>query len=520
MRRALLAGILAGGLFVAVNATSVFAATPSDTTAPGDASSVSTPATGAPAANTASTTTPTPAPSTTAPTADASKSATPSASTQAAADVHAAALATEIAVVEHPDAPQPPLIDSNGYPFLGVGFAGTPDRTGAVTYGGVSASGGASSAASWVWNGTSWSRVCAVCAPGVRGLSGMATDLAPATTGVVMYGGSASFGGAGLADTWVFADGAWTQLCATCPPGARLGVAMAGGGPAGDQVLLFGGAAGATVFNDTWGFDGTTWTQLDAGVAGDPAPRFGASMAWDGTRFILFGGASLLSGALEAPIDDGTWMWAGDHWTQLCANATACGPAPRTLPRAAFLDSTDPSGRGVLLVGGLTVSADAIAFGDIWFWHDGEWIQQVSPWVGQQPFPPAGPVVAGGGVASLSALCQVSLVGETAAGTVSTFNLGLDTNGDGVIDPCPVVPPPAPPTPTPAAENVVAPAAATPGAEAEATAAGTLPFTGSDVAGPMTFATALLGVGLILVACSRRMRARLKSPARYAATRK
>jgi hypothetical protein len=500
MRRTVLAGILAAALLVAVNATSAFAATTSDTPAPVDASSASTPATQ----------TPTPAPSAVTPTADASQSS-PSASTQAASDVHAAALATDIAVVEHPDPPQPPLIDSNGYPLLGVGFAGTPDRTGAVTYGGVSASGAASSAASWVWNGTSWSQVCAVCAPGVRGLSGMATDLAPATTGVVMYGGTASFGDVGLADTWVFADGAWTQLCATCPPGARLGVAMAGGGSAGDEVLLFGGAADTSgspgsLFNDTWGFDGTTWILLDAGVSGDPAPRFGASMAWDGTRFILFGGTSLLSGgALGTPIDDGTWMWAGDHWTQLCANAAACGPAPRTLPRAAFLDSTDPSGRGVLLVGGLTVNASPIAFGDIWFWHDGQWIQQVSPWVDQQPFPPAGPLVAGGGVASLSALCQVSLVGQTAAGTVSTFNLGLDTNGDGVIDPCPVVPPPTPPPPTP--ENVVAPAAATAGTGGEATAAGTLPFTGSDLAGPMTFATALLGIGLVLVAGSRRRRA-------------
>ena len=81
---------------------------------------------------------------------------------------------------------------------------------------------------------------------------------------------------------------------------------------------------------------------------------------------------------------------------------------------------------------------------------------------------------------------------------------GRDTNGDGVIDPSPVVPPPTPPAP----ENVVVPAAETPGAEAEATVTGTLPFTGSDIAGPMTFATALLGVGLILVAGSRRTRPR------------
>ncbi len=496
MRRTVLAGIVAAVALVAFNSTSAFAAaTPGDTAASADASSVSTPVTQ----------TPTPAPGAAAPTADASNSAT-SATPQAASGVQAAALATDVAVEPRPAAPQPPIVDSNGVPFLGTGFASTPDGAAALTYGGVSGSGAASSAASWLWDGTSWSQVCDACAPGVRGISGMATS----PTGVVMYGGAVSFGGAALPDAWVFADGAWTRMCAACPPGERFGVAMAGGG---GQVLLFGGAANLSggpgaIFNDTWGLDGATWRLLDAGVAGDPAARFGASMAWDGTRFILFGGASADSGGGIGPaIDDGTWAWTGDHWTQLCANAAACGPAPRTLPRAAFLDSTDPSRRGVLLVGGfLLAGGDPVVLGDIWFWHDGQWIQQLSPWVDQQPlFAPTGPFVVGGGLASLAARCRVSLVGNATADTasVSTFNLGLDTDGDGVIDPCPVVPPPAPPTPTPVPENVVAPAAATP-AEAEATAAGTLPFTGSDLAGPLTLATALLGVGLVLVASNRR----------------
>jgi hypothetical protein len=496
--------MLAAVLLVAFNSTSAFAATTGDTAAPVHASSASTPPSATPPADVATAR------------SDAS-SAAPAAATQAVSDVHAAALATEVAVVEHPDAPQPPFVDSTGVnPLITASFAGTPDGTGAVSYGGLSISGAPSSAASWVWNGTSWSQVCAVCAPGIRGAAGMAT----ATTGVVMYGGSAQFGSAGLPDAWVFADGAWTRLCASCPPGARFGPAMAGGGPAG-QVLLFGGSSDfsgspGTQFNDTWGLDGTTWTLLDAGVAGDPAPRVGASMAWDGTQFILFGGALLQTGG-GAPLalDDGTWAWAGDHWVQLCADAAACGPAPRIFAASGALASPDPSRRGVLLVGGLDFSDGGgfSVFGDVWFWHDGHWIQQVSPWLDEQSLgAPTGPFVVNGGVASLSALCEVSVVGETQTLTTSTFNLGLDTNGDGVIDPCPVVPPPTPPTPpSPVPENVVAPAAATPGAAAEATAAGTLPFTGSDIAGPMTFATALLGVGLILVAGSRRKRVRRRA---------
>jgi hypothetical protein len=513
VRRAVLSGILAAALLVAVNATSAFAATTSDTTASADASSVSTsPITATPPADVASTTT-TAAPAT----SDATKGTT-STSTQVAGDVQATALATEIAVVEHPDPPQPPLTDSHGAPLISSGSAGTPDGHGAVTYGGLSFTGAASSAASWVWDGTSWAQVCAVCAPGLRGVSGMATELKAPATGVLMYGGAAAYGLPALSDMWVFADGGWTQLCASCPPGARLGSAMAGGGPAGDEVLLFGGASDftgnpGTLFNDTWGFDGTTWTLLDAGVGGDPVPRVGASIAWDGARFILLGGAVFPTlGAAPIPIDDGTWAWAGDHWTQLCANAAACGPAPRIFAASAALGSTDPSRRGVLLVGGLGIfDNDLSVRGDIWFWHAGQWIQQVSPWLDQQPFyAPTGPLIVNAGVASLSALCQVGVVGPTLTG-VSTFHLGLDTNGDGVIDPCPVLPPPAPPTPTPTPENAVAPAAATAGTGGEATAAGTLPFTGSDLAGPMSFATALLGVGLILVAGSRRTRVRRRA---------
>jgi hypothetical protein len=369
-----------------------------------------------------------------------------------------------------------------------------------------------------MWNGTSWAQVCAVCAPGVRGFAGMATDLATATNGVVMYGGDATLGGAGLPDAWVFADGAWTQLCASCPPGPRFAPAMAGGGAAGDQVLLFGGVSDfsanpGTLFNDTWGFDGATWTLLDAGVAGDPAQRLGAAIAWDGTQFILFGGATLpTGGGFPISIDDGTWAWAGDHWVQLCANAATCGPPPRDIAVLGALGSPDRSRRGVLLVGGLDVSMNPTVLGDIWFWHDGHWTQQVSPWLAAQPLlTPTGLFIVAGGVTALSALCQASVAGQTdLLGTVSTFNLGLDTNGDGVIDPCPVVPPPIPTPPTP--ENVVVPASEAASAAAEATAAGTLPFTGADLAGPMTFATALLGVGLVLVASSRRMSSRRTRP--------
>ena len=88
-----------------------------------------------------------------------------------------------------------------------------------------------------------------------------------------------------------------------------------------------------------------------------------------------------------------------------------------------------------------------------------------------------------------------------ATATPGTWNIGFDTNGDGVIDPCPVAPP-TPPTP----ENVVVPAAAAAaaGTGAEATATGTLPFTGSNPAHETAIATGLAIAGLALIYASRR----------------
>jgi galactose oxidase-like protein len=77
-----------------------------------------------------------------------------------------------------------------------------------------------------------------------------------------------------------------------------------------NRVVLFGGAGAgtATLFDDTWEWDGDNWTQVaDTG----PSVRGGHAMAYDSLRgrVILFGG------------DDGqnsfgdTWAWNGTDWT-------------------------------------------------------------------------------------------------------------------------------------------------------------------------------------------------------------
>ena len=60
--------------------------------------------------------------------------------------------------------------------------------------------------------------------------------------------------------------------------------------PATGQLILFGGADAGSNLNDTWNWDGTTWTQLTP--ANSPSIRGQAAMAFDAAtgQLILFGG--------------------------------------------------------------------------------------------------------------------------------------------------------------------------------------------------------------------------------------
>jgi hypothetical protein len=103
----------------------------------------------------------------------------------------------------------------------------------------------------------------------------MAT-LAP---GVVLYGGrNALAPDQLLADTWVYDVGLGTWAFMGAGPPARERHAMAvNSGPDGG-VVLFGGTNGSPL-NDTWEWDGFTWTQLTPAT---PAPySVGDAAAWD-----------------------------------------------------------------------------------------------------------------------------------------------------------------------------------------------------------------------------------------------
>ncbi len=158
-------------------------------------------------------------------------------------------------------------------------------------------------------------------------------------------------------------SGSWTQLAST-GPGARNRAVMVRDEARGD-VLLFGGQGSSGVLNDTWTWDGTTWTQQHPATS--PPARAAAGAAYDRLhgRVIVFGGVISMGGNLQFFGD--TWSWDGSTWTEL---HPATSPSARQLANMAW----DPSGNQLLLFGG----HNGEALGDTWTWNGTTWAQVVS----------------------------------------------------------------------------------------------------------------------------------------------
>ena len=131
-------------------------------------------------------------------------------------------------------------------------------------------------------------------------------------------------------------------------------------------VVLFGGSfADDTNSNETWTWDGVTWTQQLPPVS-PPARNWNATngMVFDSQlgKVVLFGGYTD-----QFVIMDDTWEWDGTSktWTQ---QFPAHNPSPRTATLA-----YDPIANQVLLFGGWT---NGVAYGDTWTYDGVDWTQQ------------------------------------------------------------------------------------------------------------------------------------------------
>lgn len=135
--------------------------------------------------------------------------------------------------------------------------------------------------------------------PSPRTSMGMAYDLATKST--VLFGGL-NFGTYG--DTWNWREG-WLPLSPATSPSPRYGPGMAYDAAAGNIVLFGGESSTGTYYDDTWTWDGTTWTQQFPPVS--PPARNVMGMVYDAATqtVVLFGGIN------SAGHLGDTWTWDG-----------------------------------------------------------------------------------------------------------------------------------------------------------------------------------------------------------------
>lgn len=174
---------------------------------------------------------------------------------------------------------------------------------------------------------------------------------------IVLFGGRKA--GVELDDTWEWDGSTWTQRFPMDSPSPRFAHRMEFD-PKGGGVLLFGGLKEVPDLDfksDTWRWDGVNWTQLTP--AHTPSERRNHGMAIDATgQILLFGGSAV--GTLGE-----TWRWDGEDWIEL-------SPAASPGPRNNFGMAYDSVRKRVVVHGGWGFSP-GVHYADLWEWDGTDW---------------------------------------------------------------------------------------------------------------------------------------------------
>ncbi len=192
----------------------------------------------------------------------------------------------------------------------------------------------------------------------------------PVENGTVYFGGCREIPCFILTnETWVFANGIWTNLTnpLQAPPARDYATMDYDANMQG--VLLFGGDGYQSPLGDTWLFQGGVWTNVSGWGQGPPA-RYGASMAFDPqpeeNGSVLFGGYSSIIGYLND-----TWVWhGGAGWVPLTTPSIS---PPQVVYATMAYDASD--GYMVLFGGYEAYSAFTST---TWELYSGQW-WEVSP---------------------------------------------------------------------------------------------------------------------------------------------
>lgn len=183
------------------------------------------------------------------------------------------------------------------------------------------------------------------------------------TSQLILFGG---FGIGPSNETWLWNGTTWTLLSPATSPPARAGGSLAYD-PSTHQLVLTGGKGFGGALSDTWNWTGTTW--VDLAPATTPPQRAGAMLGYDATtsKLVLFGGADLT----PAPsFRNDSWAWDGTDWTSV-----ATVPANTPSARWASGIAADSTSGQLLLFGG---QGGTGALADTWVWNGTGWTD-ISP---------------------------------------------------------------------------------------------------------------------------------------------
>jgi hypothetical protein len=171
---------------------------------------------------------------------------------------------------------------------------------------------------------------------------------------LVVFGGQTI--GQWLNQTWEYDGTSWSRCAPAVSPGARIGHVTAYDAARGRTVLFGGLGIPTSALNDTWEWDGKSWIQCQPTVS--PPPRYDHSMAYDevNQRIVLFGGYDPRNH--PHPQLGDTWEWDGKSWIQ-------CRPATSPSSRFYHTMAYDAARHNVLLVGGATATGGV---NETWKW--------------------------------------------------------------------------------------------------------------------------------------------------------
>ncbi|MBN2359268.1 MAG: hypothetical protein JXR83_07425, partial [Deltaproteobacteria bacterium] len=176
---------------------------------------------------------------------------------------------------------------------------------------------------------------------------------------IVLFGG-VSWSGP-LQDTWQWDGQSWTEVSPVNSPPARYGHTLVYDS-ARDRTVLFGGYSQSAILQDTWEWDGQRWTNVSP--ASSPPARAYHAMIYDSARrrSVLFGGYA------ESGLLQDTWEWDGEGWIEAMP---AISPPARWSAAMAFVSTL---GLAVLFGG----EADSEILQDTWLWDGQNWTELTS----------------------------------------------------------------------------------------------------------------------------------------------